>query len=166
MAAEIRRAFFQGGAQGFGTIDTAPTQQACRAFCLELLGQAAVGALTGPQGDVENLRRSLEERRNALLEALGHIPGVRVTAPEGTFYSFPDFSACDSDSLRLSAFLLEKARVITVPGIEFGRDGHLRLSYCGALEDIVEGARRIRWALDPGAPREISFGGRTEVRTW
>lgn len=131
------------------------------------LGQAAaVGALSGPQDDVESLRRSLEDRRDALLEALSLIPRVRVEAPQGTFYSFPDFSAYDSNSLRLAAFLLDKARVITVPGIEFGRDGHLRLSYCGSMADIVEGAKRIRWALDQDSPKEISLGDRTAVRSW
>jgi len=55
---------------------------------------------------------------------------------------------------------------VTVPGKEFGVEGHLRLSYAGPTEDVVEGIRRIRWALDSRASREISFGGRTYVRDW
>ena len=45
-------------------------------------------------------------------------------------------------------------------------EGHLRISYCGRGRDIVEGARRIRWALDPDSPKEIIIGGKTFERTW
>ena len=55
------------------------------------------------------------------------------------------------DSQKLSNFLLEKVRVVTVPGKEFGFEGHLRLSYCGTIRDITEGLDRIKWALDPNS---------------
>jgi aspartate aminotransferase len=129
------------------------------------VGQAAAAAaLTGPQDETEQLRRELEERRNVTVEALGRIPGVRLTAPDGTFYAFPDCSEHDPDSLRLAARLLERARVVTVPGIEFGLEGHLRLSYCGGLDPLREGLERIRWVLDPASPREIRIGDRSVRR--
>ncbi len=53
-----------------------------------------------------------------------------------------------------------------MPGRDFGLEGHLRLSYAGSTVDVVEGMRRIRWALDAGEPREIEIGGRTLVREW
>jgi aspartate aminotransferase len=127
---------------------------------------AAVGALTGPQDCVAELRRTLEGNRNALLDALSEVPDIRVAKPDGTFYCFVDFRDYDEDSTRLSNFLLEKALVVTVPGVEFGVDGFLRISYCGSAEEIVEGVRRIRWALDPSAPIEIEMGGRKVVRDW
>jgi aspartate/methionine/tyrosine aminotransferase len=91
---------------------------------------------------------------------------VYVTKPGGTFYCFPDFSACERDSGKLSRFLLDKVRVVTVPGREFGMEGHLRISFCGALKEIKEGCERIKWALDPDAPNEMFLGDRKLVRDW
>jgi aspartate aminotransferase len=53
---------------------------------------------------------------------------------------------------------------VTVPGKEFGREGHLRLSYCGTIKEILEGLERIQWALDPSAPNELYLGDRRLVR--
>jgi len=91
---------------------------------------------------------------------------VRLDAPGGTFYSFPDFSHYGKDSVKLSQFLLDKVQVVTVPGKEFGMEGHLRLSFCGTLKEIKEGVERIQWALDPHAPNELYLGSRKLVRDW
>jgi aspartate aminotransferase len=131
-----------------------------------VLMAAAEGALKGPQDGVPELVSALEANRNTMLKELAEIPGVRVVKPQGTFYCLPDFSAYQKDSLALCNFLLEKAFVVTVPGKEFGAEGHLRLSYCGSMQDVVEGVARIRWALDPAAPKEIRIGGKTAVRDW
>lgn len=127
---------------------------------------AAVGALNGVQSGIDALRMTLENNRGVLLTRLSSIPGVHVTKPGGTFYCFPDFSACEKDSGKLSRFLLDKVRVVTVPGREFGMEGHLRISFCGALKEIKEGCERIKWALDPDAPNEIFLGDRKLVRDW
>jgi aspartate aminotransferase len=63
-------------------------------------------------------------------------------------------------------FLLSKARVVTIPGRDFGLEGYLRLSYAGSAADAVEGVNRIRWALDPSTPTSIAIGGKTVVRDW
>ena len=63
-------------------------------------------------------------------------------------------------------FLLSKARVVTIPGKDFGLEGYLRLSYAGSTADVVEGVNRIRWALDSSAPKSISIGDKTVVRDW
>jgi aspartate aminotransferase len=127
---------------------------------------AAVGALSGVQTSIESLRLTLENQRNLMLERLQAIPGVRVTKPNGTFYCFPDFSAYMKDSQKLAELLLERVRVVTVPGKEFGMEGHLRLSYCGTVKEIMDGVERIKWALDPQAPNELYLGGRKLVRDW
>ena len=101
-----------------------------------------------------------------MLKALAEIPGVGVVNPQGTFYCLPDFSAYQKDSLALCNFLLEKAFVVTVPGKEFGAEGCLRLSYCGSAQDVTEGVARIRWAIDPTAPKEIRIGQNSAVRDW
>jgi len=131
-----------------------------------LLQAAAVGALNGIQTGVESLRVTLQNNRDIMLSELRTIDGLRVQKPGGTFYCFPDFSAYTKSSAELSKLLLDKVRVVTVPGNEFGMDGHLRLSYCGSIKDIKEGVERIKWALDPKAPNEIFIGERKMVRDW
>jgi len=127
---------------------------------------AAVGALNGVQTSIESLRLTLENNRNIMVDRLQAFPGVKVTKPNGTFYCFPDFSAYYKDSQKLSELLLEKVRVVAVPGKEFGMEGHLRLSFCGAIKEIMDGIERIRWALDPTAPNELFLGDRKLVRDW
>jgi aspartate aminotransferase len=127
---------------------------------------AAIGALSGVQTSIESLRLTLQNQRNVMLERLKTIPGVHVTRPDGTFYCFPDFSAYMKDSQKLAEFLLERVRVATVPGKEFGMEGHLRLSYCGTIKEIMDGIERIKWALDPAAPNELFLGDRKLVRDW
>ncbi len=127
---------------------------------------AAVGALNGVQSCVESLRVTLENNRNVMMDRLRAFTGVKVTKPDGTFYCFPDFSAYMKNSQELSRFLLDKVRVVTVPGKEFGFEGHLRLSYCGTIRDITEGLDRIKWALDPNSANELFLGERKLVREW
>ncbi len=131
-----------------------------------LLQAAAEGALAGAGADLEALLAALRQGREAMLEGLSAIPGVKVAKPGGTFYCLPDFRAYSQDSVALSRLLLEKALVVTVPGKEFGMEGHLRLSYCTGAQDVAEGAARIRWALDPSSPKEIVIGGKKVVRDW
>ena len=116
---------------------------------------AAEGALTGVQSVVESLRLTIENNRNIMMQELESFNGIRIRKPEGTFYCLPDFRAYMEDSLELSKFLLEKALVVTVPGKEFGMEGHLRLSYAGTVKDITEGIERLKWALDTNSPNEI-----------
>jgi aspartate aminotransferase len=125
---------------------------------------AAVGAINGMQNSIEALRATLENNRNVLVARLQAIPGVKVTKPGGTFYTFPDFSAYNMSSQKLADYLLETVRVVVVPGKEFGMEGHLRVSFCGAIKDIREGLERISWALDPNAPNELYLGSRKLVR--
>ena len=127
---------------------------------------AALGALNGDQSGVEELRSALEANRAVILESLRALDRVKVTKPDGTFYCFPDFSAYMPNSQELANFLLEKVRVVTVPGKEFGFEGHLRLSYCGSAKDVTEGIARIQWALDPNAGAELAVGNQKLVRDW
>lgn len=89
-----------------------------------------------------------------------------MTNPGGTFYCLPDFRAYTPNSVELSKFLLKKALVVSVPGKEFGMEGHIRLSFAGSLKDIREGIERIKWALDPESPNEIYIGDRKVIRDW
>lgn len=127
---------------------------------------AAVGALTGEQGVVENLRLTFQNNRDIIFDELSSFTGVHTTKPDGTFYIFPDFHEYSCDSIALSKTILDKARVVTVPGREFGLEGHLRLSFAGSAKEIVAAIDRIKWVLDPKSPEEIYMGDRRMVRTW
>lgn len=127
---------------------------------------AAVGALNGVQSSIEALRMTLENSRNVMIARLQAIPGVKVCKPAGTFYCFPDFSAYEKSSQKLCEFLLNKVRVVTVPGKEFGMEGCLRLSFCGTIKEIKEGVERIQWAIDPNSANELYLGNRKLVRDW
>jgi len=131
-----------------------------------VLQAAAEGALTGLQGVVEGLRLTIQNNRDVLMNELRTFTGIRVAKPEGTFYALPDFRAYSNDSVGLSKLLLQKARVVTVPGREFGMEGHLRLSFAGTVKDVMEGVARMKWALDPASPNEIYIGDRKMVRDW
>jgi aspartate aminotransferase len=136
-----------------------------------VLQAAAEGALTGLQSFVESLRLNIQNNRDILIQEMRSFTDVKCTKPAGTFYALPDFKAyCRKsiarNSVELSSFLLRKALVVTVPGKEFGMEGHLRLSYAGTVKDIKEGIERMKWALDPNAPSEIYLGDRKVIRDW
>jgi aspartate aminotransferase len=131
-----------------------------------LLQKAAVGALMGIQSSVENLRMTLENNRNIMMDHLGSFDGIKVTKPDGTFYCFADFSVYGKDSTKIADLLLNKVLVLAVPGVEFGMEGFLRLSFCGSVKDITEGIERMKWALDLNSPNELYIGDRKLVRNW
>ncbi len=127
---------------------------------------AAEGALNGMQSVVEALRLQIENNRNVLLQEMESFNGARLIPPDGTFYALPDLRAFNTNSVEISKFLLQKALVVTVPGKEFGMEGHIRLSFSGTVKDVTEGLARIKWALDPTSPNEIYIGDRKLIRDW
>jgi aspartate aminotransferase len=135
--------------------------------CPSVISQAAAeGALTGMQSVVENLRLTIQNNRDILMQEMRSFSDVITIKPEGTFYAMPDFRAYEKDSIKLAKFLLRKALVVTVPGEAFGMEGHLRLSYAGSVKDVLEGVERMKWALDPNSPNEIYIGDRKLIRDW
>lgn len=131
-----------------------------------VLQKAAVGAINGIQSSVENLRVTLENNRNVMIENLNSFEGIKVTKPDGAFYCFADFSVYGKESTKISEFLINKVLVLAVPGVEFGMEGYLRMSFCGSIKDITEGVERMKWALDPNSPNELYIGDRKLVRDW
>jgi aspartate aminotransferase len=127
---------------------------------------AAEGALTGLQSVVEALRLQIQNNRDVLLQEFKSFTGARLIEPMGAFYALPDLRAFNSNSVEVSRFLLKKAMVVTVPGREFGMEGHIRISFSGTVKDVVDGIARIKWALDPSSPNEIYIGDRKLIRDW
>jgi aspartate aminotransferase len=135
--------------------------------CPSIISQvAAEGALTGDQHVVEELRLSIQHNRDLVKEKMSEFSGVHLDKPLGTFYALPDFRAYNQNSHELAEFILKKALVVTIPGSDFGMEGHLRISYAGDERDVVEGIERIRWVLDPTYPDEIFIGDKKIKRDW
>lgn len=131
-----------------------------------LLQGAALGALTQGGDTLLELKKFIRTNRDILVGELKKIKGVKVNEPGGTFYCFPDFRSIQQDSQELARLLLEKAFLATVPGIAFGQEGFLRLSFTCSTDQIKESAARIRWAIDPESSPEIIIGGQKLVRDW
>jgi aspartate aminotransferase len=129
-----------------------------------LLQKAALGAIIGDQSGVEELRSTLEENRNLMYNLLEKLDNIKIYKPAGTFYMYVDFSAYEKDSMKLSSYLLEKVKVLTMPGKAFGLDGYLRLSYCGSAEEVTEGINRIVWALSDNVNTPLKIGNQTILK--
>ena len=135
--------------------------------CVSPIAQAAAeGALNGLQSVVEGLRLQIQNNRDVVLQEMKTFNGARLIEPQGTFYALPDIRAFSNNSVEVSKFLLKKAMVVTVPGKEFGMEGHIRISFAGSVKDITEGIARIKWALDATSPNEIYIGDKKLVRDW
>lgn len=114
--------------------------------------KGALAALESAEPDVEEMIAEYQVRRDLVMSLLAEIPGVECLPPQGAFYVFPDVSALyvegRSNSIEMSEFLLDEARVAVVPGVAFGADRHIRLSFACSRENITEGLQRIRQAVE------------------
>ncbi len=104
---------------------------------------AALEALNGPQDSVKQMVKAFDERRRFIHKRLNEIEGISCVEPEGAFYAFPDISETGMKSIEFASKLLDEALVAVVPGIAFGSDKHIRLSYAASLHEIERGLDRI-----------------------
>lgn len=114
---------------------------------------ATIKALEKDPAELPQWRACYLRRRDAFLGALNALPGVTCAKPGGAFYVFPDIRgwlgkrhgetllATDTD---VCEALLAKSLVATVPGVEFGAPGFLRISYALSDRDVAEAIKRIR----------------------
>jgi len=124
---------------------------------------ASVEAINGDQSVVKDMVAAFDRRRKMIVESLNKVPGRKCLMPEGAFYGFPNISGvtrlkgwkagrekygADSVSAALTSYLLEEARVAVVPGVEFGNDPNIRLSYATSDENIQKGTQRIKEAVE------------------
>jgi aspartate aminotransferase len=103
----------------------------------------AIAALEGSQDCVEEMRQAFAERRQLILAALRSITGIRCVEPNGAFYVMPRIPDMGMTSLEFCEALLEEQRVVAVPGIAFGSDGYMRISYATATDTIHKGMERL-----------------------
>lgn len=109
----------------------------------ELSQVAALGAIEEGNNFTSRLVDDLTKKRDVLFEELSKIKNINFEKSMATFYSFVDFSYYEKDSSKLCKMLIEEAGVVTVPGVEFGIEGYLRISFCSLIDDIVNGVKRI-----------------------
>jgi aspartate aminotransferase len=121
-----------------------------------IVQKAAVEALTGPQDFIADMLTEFDKRRKYMIERLNAMEGVTCKMPVGAFYAFPNVSTHFgkkfndtpiNNSLDLSTYLLEQAKVALVPGSAFGDDKYIRLSYATSMENVKKGLDRIEEAL-------------------
>lgn len=116
------------------------------AACVNSAAQyGALAALTGTQEPLSEMLKTYAERRTYVLDAFSKIKGLTCFIPQGAFYAFVDVSATGMDAETFAKDLLQKARVIVVPGSAFGSYGanFVRLSFATSLENIKQGLQRI-----------------------
>jgi aspartate aminotransferase len=118
--------------------------------------KAAVAALAGGRGAVEEMREVYRRRRDLVARELGAVPGLRFVPPAGSFYAFPDVSALlpaagggrmVDDVDELCDWLLEAHGVAVVPGSAFGDARCFRISFAASDEALAEGLERIARAI-------------------
>ena len=99
--------------------------------------------------EIEEMRLRYEQRRDMFITALNAIDGVSCRMPQGAFYAWVRFDVPGMDSEAVCAYILEKAKVVGVPGVAYGTDECcVRFSFAASDEDLAEAARRIRIAME------------------
>ncbi len=117
---------------------------------------AALAALGGKQDFISTMVAEFKKRKDFLVSSLREIEGVTCYDPKGAFYVFPNFNVVlgrkykgrvvDS-STTLTEILLDEFHTAVVPGVEFGKEGYLRLSFATSMEVIKKGVERIKEAV-------------------
>jgi aspartate aminotransferase len=117
---------------------------------------AAIAALRGDHQIIDDRTKEFEQRKNYIVEKLNDIPQINCFDPQGAFYVFPNVSGCYGkeyngkiikDSLDFTEFILDEAKVAVVPGVAFGADDYVRISYATSMDDIVKGIDRMTEAI-------------------
>jgi aspartate aminotransferase len=118
-------------------------QDHCASNATTFCQYGAIEALTGDQSFISDLREEYDFRRQYVFDRLSKMPKIKVVEPKGAFYFFLDTTELGMDSLTLCNKLLEDYKVAAVPGIAFGNDNAIRISYCTSLDVLKEGLDRL-----------------------
>ena len=103
----------------------------------------AIAALESSQESVEKMRQAFAQRREVIFELLDAVPGISCIKPDGAFYMFVNISKTGMNSLEFCDAFLEQQQVAVIPGIAFGADDHIRLSYATDLGTIKKAVERL-----------------------
>lgn len=120
---------------------------------------AAIEAYKGNQDEAEKMVTEFRQGRDIIVEGLNNIKGISCLLPGGALYVFPNVTeACSNlgfkDSKELQEYLLYEGNVAVLPRTSFGvknedeKDEYIRLSFAASKENIIEGLKRIRNAIE------------------
>ena len=135
-----------------GNLQSHTTSNAC-----SVSQYASIAGLLEDQTSVEEMKKQFEIRRDYITEEINTIDGLSCKKPKGAFYVMANYSkfkgreisGCKvENSVDFANLLLDKAKVAVVPGIAFGDDDFIRLSYATSLENIKKGINRIKELLN------------------
>lgn len=135
-------------AKAISSMQSHTTSNAC-----SIAQYASVAALQSAESDafVSEMQKVFDERRKYMMQRLSEIKGLKYTEPQGAFYLFVDVSGVYgktfegqiiNGSFSFADAALKKG-VALIPGVAFGNDNCIRLSYATSMEDIKEGLNRI-----------------------
>ena len=118
---------------------------------------ASIEALEGDTSSIDNMKAEFNLRRDLMVSLVNEIPLLSCKKPKGAFYVMVNISNAIgkkiknidiNGSMDFANLLLEEAQVAVVPGIAFGVDNYVRLSYATSQEKIKEGLNRIKKCLE------------------
>jgi len=105
--------------------------------------KGALAALQGDQSFISDMHKAFVERRQYMHDKLMNIDGITCVKPMGAFYMLPNIARFGLGSENFCGKLLEQQKVAAVPGIAFGSDAHIRLSYACSMDSIQKGLDRL-----------------------
>ncbi len=117
---------------------------------------ASIEGLTGSQKSIMAMKAEFDKRRKVMADLINSIDGISCVVPKGAFYIMLNSSQLYGEeidgmlinsSVDFSNLLLEKCKVAVIPGVAFGDDKYVRLSYATSMENINEGLNRIKELL-------------------
>src|SRR3954467_4493080 len=105
--------------------------------------KGGIAALNGPQDHLPGWLAEFNKRRTFAWKKFNAIPGISCVNAKGAFYLFPNISGTGLKSSEFCARLLEKEKVAAVPGVAFGADDYMRISYATSMANIQKGLDRL-----------------------
>ena len=103
----------------------------------------AISALESSQDCVSTMLQAFAKRRTAIINLVNSIPSLSCVVPNGAFYLFINISKTGLGSLDFCTRLLNEKHVATVPGVAFGADDGIRVSYATDMNTIEQGMERL-----------------------
>lgn len=104
---------------------------------------AALEALSGSQDSIKKMIEAFDKRRMVMVTRLNEMKGIDCKIPKGAFYAFPEIKNTGLTSMKFAERLLNEENTAVIPGVAFGKDDNIRLSYATSMQEIEKGMNRI-----------------------
>ncbi|MEL6813566.1 MAG: pyridoxal phosphate-dependent aminotransferase [Cyanobacteria bacterium J06598_3] len=124
--------------KGMNTLQSHSTSNVCT-----FAQYGAIAALTTPSDSIDVMLSAFTQRRRVIMDLVNSIDGLSCVEPKGAFYLLVDISQVSKDSVAFCSKLLDEKYVAAIPGVAFGAEGTIRVSYATALDTIERGLGRI-----------------------